>query len=85
MTEIPCGRVMGHGESCTEGYLCDSCVRIKQLENTRRIGDRVLAALTEMLLKSADRFFVCNEHRKRIYLKGAYDVVELLKKLGALT
>ena len=23
--EIGCGRTTGHGESCTKGYLCDSC------------------------------------------------------------
>ena len=22
---IPCGKTLGHGESCCEGYLCDGC------------------------------------------------------------
>jgi hypothetical protein len=34
MIRIPCGRVMGHGESCSDGYLCDSC---KALSITRRL------------------------------------------------
>lgn len=24
--KIPCGRVIGHGESCCEGYLCKNCL-----------------------------------------------------------
>jgi len=23
---VPCGRVLGHGEFCEKGHLCDSCI-----------------------------------------------------------
>ena len=29
---IPCGIVLGHGESCVEGHLCGNCERFRQLE-----------------------------------------------------
>lgn len=29
---IPCGRVMGHGESCSTGYLCDSCQALSRMQ-----------------------------------------------------
>ena len=32
MSIVPCGANMGHGSSCTEGYLCDSCKRIAELQ-----------------------------------------------------
>ena len=32
MYKVPCGQNMGHGSSCTDGYLCDSCERITELE-----------------------------------------------------
>lgn len=32
MNKIPCGRTLGHGESCCEGHLCDGCQRIAELE-----------------------------------------------------
>lgn len=32
MYSVPCGQNMGHGSSCTDGYLCDSCERIVELE-----------------------------------------------------
>jgi hypothetical protein len=22
---VPCGRTLGHGESCSKGYLCEGC------------------------------------------------------------
>ena len=31
MKNVPCGQNMGHGSSCTEGYLCDSCNAILEL------------------------------------------------------
>ena len=31
MTIIPCGKVTGHGESCVEDHMCDSCTIIERL------------------------------------------------------
>ena len=28
---MSCGRTMGHGESCSEGWLCGSCQAVEQL------------------------------------------------------
>lgn len=41
---IPCGRVLGHGDSCVEGHLCDSCqelliIRSETLEAAAKIAD----------------------------------------------
>lgn len=35
--KVPCGRVLGHGEYCTEGYLCGGCRAVESLvaENNR--------------------------------------------------
>ena len=30
--DIPCGRVLGHGLACCEGYMCSQCEYILQLE-----------------------------------------------------
>lgn len=30
--DIPCGKTLGHGESCCEGRLCEQCEYIKLLE-----------------------------------------------------
>ena len=29
---VPCGRTIGHGETCQPDYLCGHCVRIEELE-----------------------------------------------------
>lgn len=29
---IPCGQVLGHGECCVEGHMCDQCEYILKLE-----------------------------------------------------
>lgn len=34
--EVPCGRVLGHGEYCTEGYLCGGCKAVEDLEEWKR-------------------------------------------------
>ncbi|KKK92810.1 hypothetical protein LCGC14_2699210 [marine sediment metagenome] len=31
MSNIPCGRTLGHGENCCDGHLCDSCREIESL------------------------------------------------------
>jgi hypothetical protein len=33
--QIPCGRVMGHGENCCIGRLCDHCEYILRLEHNQ--------------------------------------------------
>jgi hypothetical protein len=30
MSKVPCGTNMGHGASCTIGYLCDACHHIEE-------------------------------------------------------
>lgn len=32
---IPCGKTLGHGESCMEGNMCDQCERITDLIKIR--------------------------------------------------
>jgi hypothetical protein len=34
--QIPCGKTMGHGERCCEGYLCDQCEYILKLEKNQK-------------------------------------------------
>lgn len=41
---IPCGRVLGHGDSCVDGHLCDSCqallvIRAETLEIAAKVAD----------------------------------------------
>lgn len=28
---VPCGRITGHGESCTHDRLCDACAEVRRL------------------------------------------------------
>lgn len=30
--KVPCGQVLGHGEYCIKGHMCDQCTYIRQLE-----------------------------------------------------
>ena len=30
---VPCGNIMGHGESCVHGHLCNSCEEIQRLRD----------------------------------------------------
>jgi len=30
--DVPCGKTLGHGESCVEGYSCTSCDYILKVE-----------------------------------------------------
>lgn len=30
---IPCGKTLGHGESCMEGNMCDQCKRITDMQD----------------------------------------------------
>jgi hypothetical protein len=41
--EIPCGRVLGHGEYCSEGHLCEYC------EELIRCNANVRITITEHL------------------------------------
>ena len=38
--KIPCGRTLGHGESCVEGYLCDVCENVRYME--KQLEDKPL-------------------------------------------
>ncbi len=31
MSDIPCGKTLGYGETCCEGHLCDSCSELTTL------------------------------------------------------
>jgi hypothetical protein len=43
---VPCGRTLGHGESCSEGYLCEACdLLIKAADEIERL-QRVAGAVT---------------------------------------
>ncbi len=56
---IPCGQTLGHGESCCEGHLCDSCQEIVALRTVHRDLDQLLNILAN---KEAWEF----SHRKAI-------------------
>lgn len=32
MSKTPCGRTIGHGQFCVEGYLCEQCEEVRRLE-----------------------------------------------------
>jgi len=36
--KVPCGRTTGHGESCSEGWLCSGCTEIRRLTKERNIA-----------------------------------------------
>jgi hypothetical protein len=46
---IPCGQTLGHGKSCSEGYLCEQCSEIEQLK----------AAMAE-LLSGHDNLYIAH-------------------------
>lgn len=51
MYKVPCGNNMGHGSSCTEGYLCNACLHIEELEaelENFRSDAYVLSLLTKL-------------------------------------
>lgn len=49
---VPCGRTVGHGESCVMGYLCTECAQRNQAANElERLGsekEALKAALRNM-------------------------------------
>ena len=68
MSIVPCGANMGHGSSCTEGYLCDSCKRIAELEAqlAKRLA-KYMAALdliNELEAQLADMSLICADVRE---------------------
>jgi hypothetical protein len=40
--KIPCGRTLGHGESCVSGHLCDQCTYISMLKRRCEAAERVI-------------------------------------------
>jgi len=50
---IPCGRVLGHGLSCSEGYYCDQCEYILELEWIAKIKElKLLTPLETIVVKN---------------------------------
>lgn len=66
-----CGRVMGHGEYCTEGRLCGSCRRIAELEAEVRQLEHDLEAQART---SNDAIVLRNREVER--LRGLLERVE---------
>lgn len=48
--EVPCRQGMGHGESCTEGYLCSGCAEVTRLR-------AVIEQAMERMLKEQHTLF----------------------------
>ena len=46
---MSCGGNMGHGSSCVDGYLCDSCLRIGKLEGKLTERERSRDELKRLL------------------------------------
>lgn len=38
----PCGKVLGHGESCCVDRFCDSCTEIVRLQKLVKLGELVV-------------------------------------------
>lgn len=48
--KIPCGQVLGHGEYCVKGHMCDQCTYINQLElYIKSIEDKTLELTSRFL------------------------------------
>ena len=49
---MSCGKTIGHGETCQEGWLCDACERIEKLE---KLLDEVRAVAFDNSIDEIDR------------------------------
>ena len=45
---MPCGRVMGHGEYCSEGYLCDACIKAKKDKKLITVYKKALEIIADI-------------------------------------
>ena len=71
MYKVPCGNNMGHGSSCTEGYLCNACLHIEELEAQLAEKEKLLKEIVPLI----PDFNFALEHNPAIanyaYLKAA--------------
>jgi hypothetical protein len=62
----PCGRTTGHGESCSEGWLCGHCEEIAELKHKVQVYARNYNQLSESTTEEiASLKAVINELRNR--------------------
>ena len=59
-----CGCTMGHGLVCEEGYLCDSCAKVAELEKAYREQCEVSDNWRERALKAEAQLEISKKHRE---------------------
>ena len=65
----PCGKTLGHGESCVVGYLCDTCRRIEELESRIHEACEVYAGMEGFIPETAPEGYclrIINEMYKEL-------------------
>lgn len=70
---IPCGRTMGHGVSCQEGYLCGNCTALKEMTD-KAVAE--LVAIAALFSGNYDHL-TCKEFREKFPRGGAEKASEL--------
>ncbi len=51
---VPCGMTLGHGQSCSDGYLCDGCsLRLEAINTIARLGASVQILEKELMRREA--------------------------------
>ena len=83
MYKVPCGNNMGHGSSCTEGYLCNACLHIEELEAQERKDIRKISKLEAQLAVSEDDLRVSESGIKELEAQLA-EKEKLLKEIVPL-
>ena len=82
MNKIPCGRVLGHGESCCDGHLCDTCERILRLlaENAllRKIKAESITGLNAESLRALYQAIVAYVESDEDDISGITDAFAVL-------
>ena len=82
---IPCGRVLGHGEACCEGYMCSQCEYILQLET---MLDEAKEYLTQLLWVADDNGIHCGICHSEEYAADKHEpdcpAAALLEKLKGI-
>jgi hypothetical protein len=85
---IPCGQTVGHGESCSEGYLCAGCAEVERLR--AQLGaqkghyirtDALLAVIAQLGVETQEtKNNPLTRRRHRYVCEGALAVLEILTK-----
>lgn len=67
--KIPCGEILGHGNYCEHGHLCESCSEIARL--TKHLTDaRDCATWLSIVLKNTPRANMLGAYKRWPWLMG---------------